>query len=288
MKLFCLFFAVVVSLSCNSQVHTNELEVVNHLVRLIMSSPEWNDNVKIGTSVDGEDLPFQEYEDLFNVEFLTNRIGSTWTPCERKSAFENFIKEIPALSTNGMYRAIETHGGIALTYCKTHGVSNVLDSAINIIKAERSVAKSEALSCFEEFSTPTSEINDFVLQIVTNKTTETELDRMYLVGAYANVLLRHRADAEPSCITNGLSTIRAGVHGWIGTIPLDRLCLELYSDYATSSNRLALARNALASEEPVMKWWDYKSSIREYFSPITNQLMNAAQPLPEVEALRGL
>lgn len=288
MKLFCLFFAVVVSLSCNSQVHTNELEVVNHLVRLIMSSPEWNDNVKLGTRVDEEDLPFQEYEDLFQVEFATNCVGSTWTPNERRLAFENFIREIPVLSTNGMYRAIETHGGIALTYCQERGVSNVLDSALNIIKAQHSVAKSEALSCFEEFSQPTPEINEFVLQIVTNKTTETARDRIYLVGAYANVLSRHREDADPSCVTNGLSVLKAGVHGWIGTIPLDKIWLEIYPGYAVSSNRLDLARHALSSDEPFVKWWDYKSSLREYFSPITNQLMNAAQPLPEVEALRGL
>lgn len=288
MKLACCIFAVVASLSCYSQIQTNQLEVANHLIRTIMSSPEWNDNVKSGISVGGGDLPFQEYEDLFQVKFLTNCTGSTWTPSERKLAFENFIDEIQTLSTNGMYRAIETHGGIALAYCQTHGVSNVLDSALNIIKAQRSAAKSEALSCFEEFSRPTSEINDFVLQIVTNKTTETAQDRMYLVGAYANVLLRHRDDADPSCITNGLSVLKAGVQGWIGTIPLDRLCLEMYSGYAESSNRLDLALKALSSEVPSMKWWDYKSSIHEYFTPVTNRLMNAAQPLQEVEALREL
>ena len=127
-----------------------------------------------------------------------------------------------------------------------------------------------------------------MLQIVTNKTTETAQDRMYLVGAYANVLLRHRDDADPSSITNGLSVLKAGVQGWIGTIPLDRLCLEMYSGYAESSNRLDLALKALSSEVPSMKWWDYKSSIHEYFTPVTNRLMNAAQPLPEVEALREL
>ena len=127
-----------------------------------------------------------------------------------------------------------------------------------------------------------------MLQIVTNKTTETAQDRMYLVGAYANVLLRHRDDADPSSITNGLSVLKAGVQGWIGTIPLDRLCLEMYSGYAESSNRLDLALKALSSEVPSMKWWDYKSSILVYFTPVTNRLMNAAQPLPEVEALREL
>ena len=64
MKLACCVFAVVASLSCYSQIQTNQLEVANHLIRTIMSSPEWNDNVKSGISVGGGDLPFQEYEDL--------------------------------------------------------------------------------------------------------------------------------------------------------------------------------------------------------------------------------
>ena len=46
MKLACCVFAVVASLSCYSQIQTNQLEVANHLIRTIMSSPEWNDNVK--------------------------------------------------------------------------------------------------------------------------------------------------------------------------------------------------------------------------------------------------
>ena len=60
--------------------------------------------------------------------------------------------------------------------------------------------------------------------------------------------------------------------------------------FRCSSNRLALAQMALASLDETAGE-DEKSMynvLKDYFAPITNQLLNAAQPLPEVEALRGL
>jgi hypothetical protein len=48
--------------------------------------------------------------------------------------------------------------------------------------------------------------------------------------------------------------------------------------YIISSNRLAVAQKGLSAKRPTMQ-------LVEYFSPITNLLMNAAQPLPEVDGL---
>ena len=71
----------------------------------------------------------------------------------------------------------------------------------------------------------------------------------------------------------------------------DNFYLEPFPDYASSSNRLMLALRALAPLEAGHDEDETKTmrdNLEEYFAPITNQLMNAAHPLPEVEALRGL
>ena len=65
------------------------------------------------------------------------------------------------------------------------------------------------------------------------------------------------------------------------------LCVVvIFERRLSSSNRLVVAELAIAQtlgdERPE------GALVRNYFAPVTNQLMKAAQPLPEVDALRGL
>ncbi len=64
-------------------------------------------------------------------------------------------------------------------------------------------------------------------------------------------------------------------------VVLDRLYVSKIGNYEQSSNRLETVRGWLGST-------NCTSEVRSYCISITNQLMNAAQPLSEVEALRGL
>ena len=64
-------------------------------------------------------------------------------------------------------------------------------------------------------------------------------------------------------------------------VVLDRLYVSKIGNYEHSSNRLETVRGWLGST-------NCTSEVRAYCISVTNQLMNAAQPLPEVEALRGL
>ena len=65
------------------------------------------------------------------------------------------------------------------------------------------------------------------------------------------------------------------------SLVLDRLFVSRILGYAGSSNRLDTANKLLSMTE-------LNELQREHFGTVTNQLLNAAQPLPEVEALRGL
>lgn len=287
-KYVVVFYFVAVAQTVTAYSQMEELSVVESLVRMIMSSPGWEDNVKLDTVGREEILPFQTYDDLFSVDIPTNQVGWSWSPHERKEAFENFIAMIPELSTNGLYRAIGTHGGVALSFCREHGVSNVLHSAMRILTSPHSVAQRSALGVFEEFAVPTDEVSAMAAQILTNKTAETEHSRKYFLGAYARVLQKHKDNCRLSCLTNGISIAISGVYGWAGAVSLDKLLIDVFPEYGTSSNRLAVASSALAADYPNELFWDWRTPIQEYFAPITNQLLNISQPLPEVEALRGL
>jgi len=265
-----------------------ELAVAEHLVLMIMSSPEWEDNLD-ATGIGSTLVPhFDEYKDLFDADFPSNHVGFSWSPAERRTAFENFIAAIPELSTNGQYKAIGSHGGIALEYCRDRGASNVLNSAMRIMTSRHSVAQDSARRVFEEFATPTDPVNRYATQILTNKTAETGRFRRYFMGVYAKVLMAHKSDCLPECFTNGVSNLMVGVDGWAGAIALDKLLMDAYPGYESSSNRLAIAQSALSAGYPIETYWDWASSVREYFTPITNQLLEAFQPLPEVDALRKL
>ena len=64
-------------------------------------------------------------------------------------------------------------------------------------------------------------------------------------------------------------------------VVLDRLYVSKFCNYEQSSNRLETVRGWLGST-------NCTSEVRAHCISITNQLMNASQPLQEVEALRGL
>lgn len=287
MRTILSFSVVVATLALFAHSQVDELAVVEGLVRIIMSSPEWEDNLRLDSDSEDIDLPFQNYEDLFSVEFPTNHVGSTWSLQERKLAFENFIEAIPDLSTNGMYRAIGTHGGVALSYCSEHGASNVLSAAESILTAKHSVAQSAALSVIEEFALPTSQFNDYAMSIFTNSELTTSSTRSYFMSTYAEVLRKRRIGCDSESFTNGvLNLYRVVSGGTDGAIALDRLLLETYPEYQESQERLSLARGALSGRTETGIW--SVPAVERYFNPVTNQLMNATQPLPEVEALRGL
>ena len=64
-------------------------------------------------------------------------------------------------------------------------------------------------------------------------------------------------------------------------VVLDRMYISHIADYEQSSNRLATVMAWLAST-------NCTSEVRAHCVAVTNHLMNAGRPLPEVESLRGL
>jgi len=263
-----------------------ELVIVNRLVIRMQCTPEWEDNLTLRKTGRVLTPRFVRYEDLFRDGCPSNRVGGSWTAEECRTAFENFVNDIPVLSTNGTCKGIEGLGGLALGYCHRFGQTNVLGAALRILAAKHSVAQSTATSVFADFAVPSDEINAFAANMLTNETAMTALTRHYFLTAYVGVLKKHRTECPPICFTNGVSLVMSALNGWDGAIQVDRLLLEGYPEYELSSNRLAIATAALNDRRPRADYW--VTPVHNYFTPITNRLMNAPQPLPEVEELRHL
>ena len=84
--------------------------------------------------------------------------------------------------------------------------------------------------------------------------------------------------------TNATSVARELAHSAKTPMPVRVTAVQLFFELSgdrqerNASNRLAVAQKGLSAKRPTMQ-------LVEYFSPITNLLMNAAQPLPEVDGL---
>jgi len=270
----------------HAQAHTlqEEVEVARFLSICIQS--DWDDNVSAASSTNLVEIKYQTYDDLLQTRFPSNHVGFAWTRSEREAAIENFLDNIPVLSTNGLCRGISGHAGVILGFCQDHGQTNVLGAALRILAAKHSVAQSTATSVFADFAVPSDEINAFAANMLTNETAMTAHRRSYFMGAYVKALKKQRLECRPVCFTNGVSLLMRVVDGREGSIALDQLLNEAYSVYANSSNRLVVARAALSDDRP--SGYYAESAIEDYFTPITNRLMNAPQPLPEVEELRHI
>ena len=98
--------------------------------------------------------------------------------------------------------------------------------------------------------------------------------------------MEFRESLAPDVVSNGVAVLLGNPPGCHTSRALDGLILEMNPAYAFSSNRLDFAVRTLMladGDESVAA-----RRVRQYFAPVTNQLLNAVQPLPEVEALRGL
>lgn len=269
------FVMLMIPFCCVAKAYTQqeELDVVRTMMRGVQRL--WRDVVVLADDTNSWRRVETDYESLFR-SFPTNHYGATWTLQERRTAFENFIEAIPELSTNGMYRGVALDGAIALHYCVEHSRSNVLTDAIRVLRTPQSECHSAAIDVFVKFARPSSAINAFVSDVLTNAVQTDEQTRSDIMNGYAEVLREQRDGCSPADVTNGIALVVGAVSGKEGVVLVDRLLLDVFPDYEMSSNRLAFAVAALADAEHT----NYMHSLfQEYFGPVTNQLLNASGPL---------
>ena len=269
--------------------------VVRELVSVAALQLESEESIDGDCIIDPPDPVVTTYESLF----ATNRQAqlpywNQWTPADRKTAFENFLAE----TSRGV-----SHEGIsadrALLFCLERDFAGALIPARDMLLSTNVSAdcRSVAASVYTKFATPTEERTRFVEAIITNKIVLVD-DRARLLWKYgrnkerevrSNLVLglcealeRDYDAGMTNLVVQGASMLYRSVDEPYNTYHLDRLFLKVFPSYETSSNRLEVA---LLGMRPGLRSGVVNDAGINIFSAITNQLLNAAQPLPVVDGL---
>lgn len=269
--------------------------VVRELVSVAALQLESEESIDGDCIIDPPDPVVTTYESLF----ATNRQAqlpywNQWTPADRKTAFENFLAE----TSRGV-----SHEGIsadrALLFCLERDFAGALIPARDMLLSTNVSAdcRSVAASVYTKFATPTEERTRFVEAIITNKIVLVD-DRARLLWKYgrnkerevrSNLVLglcealeRDYDAGMTNLAVQGASMLYRSVDEPYNAYHLDRLFLKVFPSYATSSNRLEVA---MLGMRPGLRSGVVNDAGINIFSAITNQLLNAVQPLPVVDGL---
>ena len=290
-----LVFVLATSALAWTEAETNS--VVHELIRLYgnRAAVERQNWLKAGNvidcgSVDGvmEELPRFERiawptaEDLFGYEMSTNVPGwNEWSSSDRRNAFGKFISGLTNCNW-AVVQQLEIEDAVnALELCRGLGCTNATPVAKEMtmsVDAPMSV-RIAAAQLYFELSGNQLERDALTEAIVTNK--HVQDTRLFREGVYAlqcNALSEDYDENRTNGVHESARMLYSNLEFPSRAVDLDALLLKIYPTYSMSSNRLVVAQKGLSNNRPAR-------SLVEYFSPITNQLLNAAQPLPVVDGL---
>ena len=290
-----LVFVLATSALAWTEAETNS--VVHELIRLYghRAAVERQNWLKAGNvidcgSVDGvmEELPRFERiawptaEDLFGYEMSTNVPGwNEWSSSDRRNAFGKFISGLTNCNW-AVVQQLEIEDAVnALELCRGLGCTNATPVAKEMtmsVDAPMSV-RIAAAQLYFELSGNQLERDALTEAIVTNK--HVQDTRLFREGVYAlqcNALSEDYDENRTNGVHESARMLYSNLEFPSRAEDLDALLLKIYPTYSMSSNRLVVAQKGLSNNRPAR-------SLVEYFSPITNQLLNAAQPLPVVDGL---
>ena len=290
-----LVFVLATSALAWTEAETNS--VVHELIRLYghRAAVERQNWLKAGNVIDCglvdgvmEELPRFERiawptaEDLFGYEMSTNVPGwNEWSSSDRRNAFGKFISGLTNCNW-AVVQQLEIEDAVnALELCRGLGCTNATPVAKEMtmsVDAPMSV-RIAAAQLYFELSGNQLERDALTEAIVTNK--HVQDTRLFREGVYAlqcNALSEDYDENRTNGVHESARMLYSNLEFPSRAVDLDALLLKIYPTYSMSSNRLVVAQKGLSNNRPAR-------SLVEYFSPITNQLLNAGQPLPVVDGL---
>lgn len=281
-----LLFAVLTTGAFAVLAHSPEecYRCVDELVSAVLLSPEWEDCIDEADTNEIEIL-YPTMESVFSCQLPSNVSASAWSPAERRQAFfdhlDNISKTNVALVSEDYIRT----GSYAFLCCDVKGYTNVLPYARRVLHSPHAPCKGAALTCLLQLAEPAGDVTAIVVDAQTNRVDFSDEDRNHALSGYVQSL-NALPEERRQIVTNAACALYQHRTSIRSLQTLDVALVNAIPDYAESSNRLVVANLALSrvGENP-----DWEGGfVARYFVPITNQLMNAPQPLPEVAALRGL
>ena len=224
------------------------------------------------------EAPYPSFSSLFSEDL---QIAQNWTPDDKRAAFFHYLNSIPDMTAGGVFTGNVWYAKSALGFCRVKGDISVLPCALGIL-ASTNVHESlgyEASMIFRRFASPSSQMNAFVESVVAQTSALRGAGtRKCIYSDYSNKLGIVYDAGQTNVARSGAVALYHGLSDHVGARSLDALLLRVFPGYAASSNRLRVATLALASD-PSEEW------TSGYFANITNQLLNATQPLPTVDGL---
>ena len=275
-KLLALFILPVLPLLSIAHTLDETNAVVRHMLDCAMNAPEMtcfdeeNTNVVV--------VAFPTFDSLFSVHFPSNNIGFNWTRQEKREAFDYFWTRIVNDAPSTFSREELPYAYAALIFALNHGYTNCLDAAKVLIGSTDKRLSSWGRTAFADCAIASNETSVFVEELLTNMIVEATIERNNMYAVYGGKLI-DAYNAGSTCVaTNGALMLYRNFSGGAGGKALDMTLLTMFPTYEASSNRLEVANQSLG--------WQFASpSIVQYFTTVTNQLHQAAQPLPVVPEL---
>lgn len=269
--------------------------VVRELVATAALQLESEESIESDCIIDPPEPAVTTYESLFATNRQTQLpYWNQWTPADRKTAFENFLAET---SRGVSYEGIPADR--ALLFCRDRDFAGAFIPARDMLTATNvsSECRSVAASIYTKFATPTEERTRFVESLITNKIVfansyaefrwnhglnKERAVRSSLILGFCEALERDYDAGMTNLVVQGASMLYRCADEPYNAYDMDKLFLKVFPPYAVSSNRLVVARLGLM---PGLREGVLDDSGVNFFSSITNQLLNAAQPLPVVDGL---
>lgn len=205
----------------------------------------------------------------------------SWSSVQKRGAFDWYLENF---STSDLVSSFETANPLAraaIIQCDVLGYTNALPVLKeNVFRDSAKDRRVQEIELILKWSAVSDETTQFIGTIITN---QVEFDSKVRNAAAFRYADKVKASEEtPMPVRMGaVAVFYANRRDWACSVPTDKLLVRCVTGYEMSSNRLEYA----------LQMVDDTNSVHftfPYFTAVTNQLMNAAQPLPEVEALRGL
>lgn len=203
----------------------------------------------------------------------------------RQQAFDFYLNNATSDNGSSLWDAQDSEFYmLAIDQCARMGYTNEISALRRFVFSERCPMRHLAIPPVVSLGGVDAESLDFVMRIGTNSVAFTQRERNAAWREFAKcVRLKREANLLSASGRDQIARIIYGLHiaDWPGVVSIDEILCVCNETYGVSSNRCDSLNRILAKP-------DLPSRLNVYFSDITNQLMNASQPLPEVEAFRGL
>lgn len=245
-----------------------------------MAENSWVDCLKEDDTNEVEML-FQTMDGLFAYEMPSNSCGHGWSAKEKQCAFDDFLFAFGCTNLALVSDDCLRTGTRAFMLSLDLNYTNSLAGAKQILEGGNSFCRGVALSVVLRFGTPTVDGNAAIIAGITNRAEMSFYDRCEAMDKYGEQIMKLSGD-DGQILTNIVCSLYRARSGIDNVIALDKLLLRSFPDYVLSSNRLELACAALASNYPGETFGKWGETLRQYFDPVTNQLVRCNLVCSEV------